>query len=324
MTDARLDSRQMASFAARGFLRFDGRVPGEVNEQFLDEAGRLATPAPGADPAAVIERNRALMRANRIPAVPAGTPLADAYAPDTGLGRLVRLPWVQGAIESLVGPGSLLDHHFLHVAFPPSFRGGARGASQHTHQDSTIDPRQAFDIQLMYFPHAVAADMGGTRYVPGTHLRVVSEAAIGRYQNIAGQEHVACPAGTLIFAHHGLWHGGGLNTADRPRYMFKIRLNPTVPQQRLWNTADLTPADLAQQAIFHRKAGRSPDAIQAILTRPEPWFENDTGRIEYINRIRFWRFLLGDASFDADYWATRVENEPHRYAAAATSAGSDA
>ena len=323
MRDARLDSRQMAAFAARGFLRFDGRVPAAVNGQFLDEAGRLATPSPGADPADVLERNRALMRANRIPAVPAGTPLADAYAPDTGLGRLVRLPWVQGAIESLVGPGSLLDHHFLHVALPPSLRGG-EGVSQHTHQDSTIDPRQAFDIQLMYFPHAVTAEMGGTRYVPGTHLRVVSEAAIGRYQNIAGQEHVVCPAGTLMFTHHGLWHGGGLNATDRPRYMFKIRLNPAVPQQRLWNTADLTPADFAQQAIFHRKTARSPDHIHAILTRPEPWFENDAGRLEYINRIRFWRFLLGDATFDADYWATRVENEPHRNPAAAANTGSGA
>ena len=38
--------------------------------------------------------------------------------------------------------------------------------------------------------------------------------------------------------------------------------------------------------------------------------ENDSGRIEYINRIRFWRFLLGDESFDADYWVTRIENEP--------------
>lgn len=323
MKDARLDSRQMAAFAARGFLRFDGRVPAAVNEQFLDEAGRLATPSPGADPADVLERNRALMRANRIPAIPAGTPLADAYAPESSLGRLVRLPWVQGAIASLVGPGSLLDHHFLHVALPPSLRGG-EGVSQHTHQDSTIDPRQAFDIQLMYFPHAVTAEMGGTRYVPGTHLRVVSEAAIGRYQNIAGQEHVVCPAGTLMFTHHGLWHGGGLNATDRPRYMFKIRLNPAVPQQRLWNTADLTPADVAQQAIFHRKTARSPDHIHAILTRPEPWFENDAGRIEYINRIRFWRFLLGDATFDADYWATRVENEPHRNPAAAANTGSGA
>ena len=309
-----LTSRQMATFAARGFLRFDGRVPDAVNAQFLDAAGRLQTPAPGADPQSALKRNRALLRENGIPEVPAGTPMTKAYAPHTALGRLVRLPWVRGGIESLVGPGALLDHHFLHIALPPAFRGGALGASQHTHQDSTIDPRRAFDIQLLYFPHEVTATMGGTRYVPGTHLRVVSEGAIGRYQNILGQEHVVCPAGTLIFAHHGLWHGGGLNRSERARYMFKVRLNPTVRQRRLWDVSDLTERDYAQRPIFHLKSPPAPDHIHSILTRPERWFENDTGRIEYINRIRFWRFLLGDDTFDADYWATRVENEPTRLA----------
>ena len=306
----RLTSPQMATFVARGLLRFDGRVPEDVNARFLEEAGRLETPAPGADPQPVLARNRALLRQNRIPEVPAGTPMMAAYPRDTALGGLVRLPWVRGAIESLVGPGALLDHHFLHIAYPPSFRGGAPGVSQHTHQDSTIDPRQTFDIQLLYFPHEVTATMGGTRYIPGTHLRVVSEGAIGRYQNIVGQEHVVCPAGTLIFTHHGLWHGGGVNRSQRVRYMFKIRLNPAVRQRRLWNTADLTERDYAQRPIFHVKSERAPDHIHSILTRPEKWFENDTGRIEYINRIRLWRFLLGDDSFDADYWATRVENEP--------------
>ena len=201
----RFSSVQMAHFAAHGLLRFDGRVPADINEQFLDEAGRLKTPAPGQDGRAVqsvMAHNRALLRANQIPEVPAGTPLLEAYKEDTALGRLVRLPWVQGGIESLVGHGCLIDHHFLHITFPPSMRGGTYGASQNTHQDSTIDPRQAFDIQLMYFPHEVTPAMGGTRYVPGTHLRVVSEAAIGRYQNMLGQERVVCPAGTLIFTHH--------------------------------------------------------------------------------------------------------------------------
>ena len=306
----RLTSTQMANFAAHGFIRFDGRVAADVNEQFLNEAGHLRTPGPGEDPQSVLENNRTLMRNNGIPQVPAGTPLMEAYPEQTALGRLVRLPWVQGAIESLVGPGALLDHHFLHIALPPSFRHGKAGASQNTHQDSTIDPRQAFDIQLMYFPHEVTPTMGGTRYVPGTHLRIVSEGAIGRYQNILGQEHVVCPAGTLIFTHHGLWHGGGCNTSEQVRYMFKIRLNPTVRQRRLWDTSDLTDEDFAQRPIFHVKSPRARDHIHSILTTPEPWFENDTGRIEYINRIRFWRFLLGDEQFDADYWATRVENEP--------------
>ena len=290
----RLNSKQMASFAARGLLRFDGRVPKDINGLFIDEAGGRN-----------LSNYAELMANSRIPEVRAGTDLMEAYPADTALGRLVRLPWVRGAIESLVGPGSLIDHHFLHVLMPS----GERGTTQHTHQDSTIDPRLTFDIQIMYFPHQVTPEMGGTRYVPGTHLRVVSEMAIARYQNIAGQEHVVCPAGTLIFAHHGLWHGGGRNRSDRVRLMFKIRLNPTVRQQRLWDTSDL-PEDLAQRPIFHVKGRRDPDHIHSILTRGERWFENDTGRIEYINRIRFWRFLLGDESFDADYWATRVENEP--------------
>ena len=305
-----LSTVQMATFAARGFLRFDGRVPASINERFLADAA--GSDSPGTPSVAARPTS---MRDNRIPEVPAGTPLMTAYDPNSALGRLVRLPWVRGAIESLVGPGSLIDHHFLHVLFPAPDPDAAP-PSQHIHQDSTIDPRMAFDIQLMYFPHAVSAEMGGTRYLPGTHLRVVSEAAIARYQNVAGQQHVVCPAGTLIFTHHGLWHGGGRNRSPQARYLFKTRLNPTRRQQRLWDTSDLTERDFAQRPIFHVKSARDPDHIHTILTTPERWFEQDTGRIEYINRIRFWRFLLGDDSFDADYWVTRIENEPGRTAEA--------
>ena len=92
--------------------------------------------------------------------------------------------------------------------------------------------------------------------------------------------------------------------------MFKIRLHPTVRQQRLWDTSDLTEADFAQRPIFHLKSRPDPSHIRSILTRPERWFESDSGQIEYIDRIRFWRFLLGDDAFDADYWVSRIENEP--------------
>ena len=115
--------------------------------------------------------------------------------------------------------------------------------------------------------------MGGTRYVPGTHLRIVSESAIARYQNIRGQQHVVCPAGTLIFMHHGIWHGGGVNRSDEVRYMFKIRLNPSVPQVRLWDTSDLSDEDFQQRPIFFRKEPTNPNDIASLLTRPQPWFE---------------------------------------------------
>ena len=41
--------------------------------------------------------------------------------------------------------------------------------------------------------------------------------------------------------------------------------------------------------------------------RSERWFEFDTGRLEMINRVKLWRYLLGDASADVDYWLTRLE-----------------
>jgi len=309
MTEAALvTSAQMATFVARGFLRFDAVVPDAINAQFLDEAGRV----PDAKGEKLRQAYMRLFTENGIPAIAAGTPLAEAYAPQSAAARLLDVPVVRGAIESLVGPGSRFDHHFLHITFPPAFYEGmgAPNVSQHNHQDSTIDTRRAFDVQLFYFPHEVTRDMGGTRFIPGTHLRRVSEAAIARYQNVLGQQHVVCPPGTVILMHHGMWHGGGVNRSDRVRYMFKIRLNPTVRQTRLWDTRDLPNDHRMQRPIFFVKEASDPNDVHAILTRPEPWFEADTGRLEYVNRIRLWRHLLGDESFDADYWLTRLENEP--------------
>ena len=91
--------------------------------------------------------------------------------------------------------------------------------------------------------------------------------------------------------------------------MFKVRLNPRVRQLRLWNTDDL-PANVgAHKAIFTRDTNKVED-VQTILGRTEPWFENATGRLEIINRIKMWRFLTGDEQFDVHYWLTRLENMP--------------
>jgi Phytanoyl-CoA dioxygenase (PhyH) len=303
-----LDSRQMARFVARGFLRLDAVVPAHINAAFLAALGQVDT----GDVANMRSYYGRIMASGAIPAVPAGIPLAAAYPEGSPLADLLALPRVRGAILSLVGRQPIFDHHFLHIAFPPAFyeAQGLRQVSQHNHQDSTIDPRAAFDIQIMYYPHDVTADMGGTRYLPGSHLRLVSEAAIARYQNIRGQQHVVCPAGTLLFMHHGIWHGAGINRSDRLRYMFKIRMQPGERQRRLWNTADLPAPGQPQRPIFWTGVGGNEDSIDAILCRPEPWHEADTGRIEFINRVRFWRYLLDDPEVDADYWVRRIENDP--------------
>ncbi|MEZ5560654.1 MAG: phytanoyl-CoA dioxygenase family protein [Pseudomonadales bacterium] len=303
-----LSTAQMASFAARGFLRLDGVVPDAINRAFLEQVGHVEE----SDIEGVLAHYGRIMRSSVIPLVPAGTPLEQAYPAGSPLRALIELPQIRGAIESLVGRRSVLDHHFLHITFPPRFyeREEQVPRAQHNHQDSTIDPRRAFDIQLMYFPHEVTPEMGGTRYLPGSHLRIVSEAAVARYQNIVGQQHVVCPAGTVLIVHHGIWHGGGMNRSERLRYMFKIRLCPTERQTRLWDTSDLGDEPHVQRPIFWTGGVNDRDSVDAILTRPEKWFEADTGRLEYINRVRFWRYLLGDERYDADYWVTRIENEP--------------
>lgn len=258
-----LNSKQVASFVTEGYLRFDRMVPDAINQAAMPEF-------------------EAGMRG-----APYGTPLTNVYPTESAISRLLAMPEVQGIIQSLVGPSPLFDHHAIHV------RQANEAAAQHLHGDAVIDTRQHFDIQLMYFPHAIPLEMGGTLVVPGSHFRRINEADIGRYQNMRGQIPMVCDAGTLLVLHHGIWHCGRQNTTGRIRYMFKIRLNPTVRQLKLWNTDDLDDPQ-----------------VERILAKMYPWFEDASGRLEIMNRSKLWRFLTGDPKYDTDYWWTRVENTP--------------
>ena len=288
-----LTTSQMAEFAAKGCLRFDGLIDSDLNQEFLD----LFAEDIGSDDRYV---NKV------IPNCKPGTYVSQAFPQDHPLSKILAQPVVAGTLKSLIGTNPIFDHHHVHMTFPN------RSRVQTNHQDSTIDLRSKnFDIQMIYFPHEVNNKMGGTRYIPGTHLRTVHESQIARYQNIRGQIRVTCPAGTIIFFHHGIWHGGGKNTSDVPRIMYKLRLQPSGSQSLQWDTSDLTEERIKswQRPIFHAFGKREEDDVPSKLMSHEPWFDN-TGRLEYMNRIRFWRTLLNDAEIDIDYWLTRVENEP--------------
>ncbi|GAB3752046.1 hypothetical protein GCM10028864_28980 [Microlunatus parietis] len=223
-----------------------------------------------------------------IPGYPYGTPLDVAFPVGTFVRELLDLPAVAGAVQSLVGPNPNIDHHAVHVR-PP--RGGE---AQNMHGDAILDTRvEAFDVQLMYYPKDVTLEQGGTLSVPGTHLRKINQTGIGRYQNLAGQTRLTCPAGTVVFLHHGIWHGGRRNDSDVPRYMFKIRFNPTVRQLRLWNTDDID----------------DPQVIKE-LTASFGWTSANEGRLELVNRAKLWRVLTGDHEFDIDYYLTREQLRP--------------
>ena len=288
-----LTTSQVAEFAAKGCLRFDGLIGSDLNQEFLD----LFAEDIGSDDRYV---NRV------IPNCKPGTYVSQAFPQDHPLSKILAQPVVAGTLKSLMGTNPIFDHHHVHMTFPN------RSRVQTNHQDSTIDLRSKnFDIQMIYFPHEVNNKMGGTRYIPGTHLRTVHESQIARYQNIRGQIRVTCPAGTIIFFHHGIWHGGGKNTSDVPRIMYKLRLQPSGSQSLQWDTSDLTEERIKswQRPIFHAFGKREEDDVPSKLMSHEPWFDN-TSRLEYMNRVRFWRTLLNDAEIDIDYWLTRVENEP--------------
>ncbi len=283
-----LTTNQMASFAARGFLRFDRLVPDAVNQRVMDlfAAGAVARPV-------------------------AGKPLSVTYAPDSPLGELMQLPAIQGIVQSLVGPDPLFDHHAIHIRQPQE------GRAQGLHGDSIIDTRMHFDIQLMYFPHDIPLEMGGTLLLPGSQFRRINESDIARYQNFVGQIPMVCEAGTVLALHHGIWHCGRRNQTARTRYMFKIRLNPRVRQYRLWNTEDLEAQMAANPTTNAEARTASRESLYTILSRTEPWYEYPVGRLEMVNRVKFWRFLTGDETFDMSYWLTRLENEPENLALAA-------
>jgi len=268
---ALLTSQEVAAFVADGLLRFDGIVPPALCEAVLRELAGGGPPSSfGAGPASPARGW-------------AGTPLADRFRDWPALAALVELPAVGAVIRSLLGPGALYDHHYAHVIAPN------QRWSQPWHADAILDPRRtAFDIQLFFFPHDTPREMGGTMVLPGSHLRRINEAAIARYQNFAGQTAMACPAGSLLVCHHGIWHCGQPNLTSRPRTMFKLRLGPAGPQRLTWDTRDLHDPEIGR-----------------ILSRDHRWYGHEV-RLEIVNRIRLWRALTGDASFDVDYWLGRL------------------
>ena len=270
-----LKSAEMAAFVANGYLRLDGVVPAHLSADMLREFETGFTPT--------AFNARLDSPEARWP----GGPLEAVWSADTTFGRVLALPRVRGLIRSLVGPDPSYDHHFVHVIGPHHEK------AQAWHADAVIDMRWAFDVQLCFFFHDTPREMGGTLVLPGSHLRRIHQGEIGRYHNIAGQVAMVCPPGSILVCHHGIWHCGQPNHTDRSRYMLKLRLNPRVPQVRLFDTTDAGSAE-----------------VYDILHRYHPWQGTDA-RLDLMRRAMFWRYVTGDAGYDVEYYLTRLENQAH-------------
>jgi hypothetical protein len=282
--DHRLSTRQMAEFVANGYLRFDSIVPSDINGRVIAELEQL-------------NAERLLPEGMKPPH--SRTPLDDCYPTPSTIGEYLRLPQVRGIIDSLIGPHPVFDHDWVHHI--PS--GGTY--LQPLHVDATADSTDpTFDIQLFWYPNAVAPGEGGTRFVPGSHLTRVRSSGIHRYQHIVGEEQVACGAGTVFVFHHGLWHAGQPNPGANDRWLYKIRLNPTEPQIRLWNTDDFD--ELQSPATDHIFARTQPGTVAEVFRTWHPWMGITDYRNDQMQRALLWRYLTGDEEFDVDYYLTRL------------------
>lgn len=301
--DHRLTTREMAQFVVDGYLRFDELVPGHINERVIDEMSgvyavkvRQAMQSMGINPDGIADAP-----SEEVHHPESLTPLSECYPPPSVIGEMLRLPQVQGIIQSFVGSDPLFDHDFVHHI--PA--GNPQG--QHLHVDAVIDSQHpSFDIQLFYFPSDVAPGAGGTRFVPGTHLRRTRAEGVARYQHILGEQQYSGPAGTVLIFHQALWHAGQPNPSDQDRWMYKIRLNPREPQVRLWNTDDFDA--IHNDARDHTFAHMRQDSVAQILRTVLPWQQGHESRYEQMERARLWRYLSGDAAFDVDFYHTRMES----------------
>ncbi len=288
-----LTTREMSQFAAEGYLRFEALVPDEINGRAVEEMGQL-------HPSKLQRILGQAVESAEIEQPASLTPLSECYEDSTGIGDMLRLPEVRGIITSLVGPNPTFDHDFVHF-LPAESKYG-----QQLHMDAIVDSDDpSFDIQLFYFPREVKPGEGGTRFVPGSHLRVVRAEGLSRYQRILGEQQFAGPAGTLLVAHHGLWHCGLPNPSPNDRWMYKIRLNPRIPQVRLWDDADFD--EVHNDPSDHVFATTQQGSVASTFRKMQPWQQGHESRLEQVARAKLWRYLSGDPSFDVDYYLTRLE-----------------
>jgi ectoine hydroxylase-related dioxygenase (phytanoyl-CoA dioxygenase family) len=127
---------------------------------------------------------------------------------------------------------------------------------------------------------------------------------VARYHHLTGEQYFSGVAGTVLIFHQGLWHAGAPNHGSRDRVMGKLRLNPTQPQVRLWDTSDL---DARNRADDHMFARMEPGTVAAALRHSQPWYEPSVHRLETVQRSLLWRHLTGDSGFDVDWYLTRTE-----------------
>mgnify|MGYP001326622671 CR=1 FL=1 len=265
MDSGLLKSEEIANFITDGYLRYDSIIPKDLCDEIITQI----------DDGYYSNYNNV------------GEMFKVIYS-NASLGKIFKIGKVENIIESLLGKTARYDHHYIHRKYKFT------NELPNLHQDGEIDKRNyQFDLLILFFPHDVSLNMGGTLIIPSSHFRKVSGNIIKRYHNIINQEIITCKAGTLYFVHHNLWHAARSNLSNKDRIMIKFRLNPSDNQKLNW---DYKNTNLQN--------------VMNILSKNYVW-HGDQQRIENINRIKLWRYLYDDNTSELEnklLWGTNMND----------------
>ena len=266
-----LSTDQVARFVDEGYIVLEGIISEDLCARAIDEA----------------RANEANGAYKNIKVQPHHFSWADALQGSV-YREILDMDQVKGAIESLLGPDPLFDHYRIHRTRP--LKGIDHKSFLHYHQDCMVELRPfTFDVNVSIYPQQVTKEMGGTMFLPGSQYRRVHNNNLYRYQHIRGSKQLTCAAGTVVLWHGNLWHSGRPNVSDSDRIMFLARMNPRQPQVRTWDTSEM-----------------DQEAVAQIFLRGHAWMGGEHP-IEWLNRIRQWRYMSDDPNFDFMGYAKRLK-----------------
>ena len=135
-------------------------------------------------------------------------------------------PAVAGALESLLGPGYVMNPHRHCHLNPPGSPGQSWHKDCYVFDHNLRHPRFRW-VLAFYYPQDVTADMGPTGVMPGQQwYRTISDPdphkATEREEPLLGE------AGTVAIVHFDSWHRAIANRSGRKRYMLKFQFARTV------------------------------------------------------------------------------------------------
>ena len=164
-----------------------------------------------------------------------GNPGNDILPKVPDLYQILRDPFVDGALQSLLGPSYLIHPH-RHCHHNPS---GSKGQGMHQdsyENDQNVRHHRTRWTMAFYYPQDVSLDMGPTAILPATQYYNSSKQAYKREeQPLCGQ------AGTVTIVHYDLWHRAMPNASDRDRFMVKFLFTRMgEPQIPSWDHRDGT------------------------------------------------------------------------------------